>query len=323
MTEIPSPTALIIDCDPGIDDAVALLVALASPELDVRAVTVVSGNVPVEATLANALRIVERSVRPATPVHAGCFRPLVREPLRGQFSGAGGLGRSDLPPPAKTAAPMHAVPFLVETFSAAGRAGRPLTLACLGPLTNVAVALRHGPEVAAGIERIVLMGGAYREAGNRTMAAEYNILADPHAAEIVFSSGVPIVALGLDATHQAIATPARVAAIRAAGGPTADLVADLLTFWDRKDPARYGAEGGPLHDPLVVAWLLRPDLFASRRAAVFVQHESEIAMGQTIADWWGKTDRPATVDIVERVDAEAVFALLTERLGPAYQRRAA
>jgi purine nucleosidase len=314
---------LIVDCDPGIDDAITLFVALASPELDVRAVTVVSGNVPVEASLANALRVVERSVRPDVPVHAGCFRPLVRAPIRGQFSGVGGLGKSSLPPPAKAAAARHAVPFLVETLIAAGRAGAPLTLAALGPLTNVAAALRHGPEVAAGIARIVLMGGAYREAGNRTMAAEFNILADPHAAEIVFGSGLPIVALGLDATHQAIATPARVAAIRAAGGPVATLIGDLLSFWDRKDPARYGSEGGPLHDPLVVAWLLRPDLFGSRRAAVFVQHESEIAMGQTLADWWGKTDRPATVDIVDRVDADGVFALITDRLGPTFQRSAA
>lgn len=321
MTATPLP--LIVDCDPGIDDAVALLVALASPELDVRAVTVVSGNVPVETTLANGLRVVERSIRPETPVMAGCHRPLFHEPIRGQFSGSTGLGKSNLPPPRKAADPRHAVPYLVDALTEAGKAGTPITLATLGPLTNIAVALRHGPQVVAGIARIVMMGGAFREAGNRTMAAEFNMLADPHAAEIVFASGLPIVALGLDATHQAIATPERVAAIRAIGGPQADLVADLLTFWDRKDPARYGALGGPLHDPLVIAYLLRPDLFQSEKRAVFVQHESEISLGQTLVDWWGKTDRAANVDIVGKVNAESVFALITERLGPKFQKRAA
>lgn len=323
MTETTRPIPLVVDCDPGIDDTVALFVALASPEFDVLGVTVVSGNVPVETTLANALKVVERSARPQVPVFSGCFRPLVREPIRGQFSGTGGLGHTDLPQATKTASPVHAVAFLVETLVAAGRAGRPVTLATLGPLTNVAVALRHGPEVAAGIERIVMMGGAYREAGNRTMAAEFNILADPHAAEVVFSSGLPIVALGLDATHRAIATPERVAAIRAIGGPVADLVGELLTFWDRRDPKRYGALGGPLHDPLVIVRLLRPDLFGATRAAVFVQHESEITMGQTVADWWGKTERAANVEIVDRVDADAVFALIGERLGSAFQGRPA
>jgi purine nucleosidase len=310
-----SALPIIIDCDPGIDDSVAILVALASPELDLRGITVVSGNAPLEVLVRNTLQIVELARRPEIAVYSGCFRPILRAPIRGQFSGAGGLGRSVLPEPRKQAEPMHAVRFLVDTLSQAGGAGQKITLCTMGPLTNIAAALRHGPAVGAGIERIVMMGGAFREAGNRTMTSEFNILVDPHAAEIVFSSGLPITTLGLDATHQAIATPERVARIRAAGGARAELVADLLTFWDRKNVLRYGAFGGPLHDPLVILQVLRPDLFQSEKARVFVQHESEVSMGHTIADWWDKSGDPANVDIVTKVDAEAVFAIIAERLG--------
>ncbi len=311
MTALP----IIIDCDPGIDDAVAILTALASPELNVVGICAVSGNAPLETALRNALRIVELAGRPEIAVHAGCFRPLLRAPIRSQFSGTGGLGDAVLPEPSKRAEPIHAVRFLVDSLTAAGRDGHKITLCTMGPLTNIAIALRHGPEVAAGVARIVMMGGAFREAGNRTMTSEFNILADPHAAEIVFSSGLPVTALGLDATHQAIATPERVAMIRAVGGPVATLVSDLLTYWDRKNVARYGALGGPLHDPLVIVRLLRPDLFAVQQARVFVQYESEVSMGQTIADWWGKSGEPANVDIVTKVDAGAVFAIIAERLG--------
>lgn len=305
---------IIIDCDPGIDDAVAILTAMASPELEIIGVCAVSGNAPIERTVRNALQICELAGRPRTPVFSGCFRPLLREPIRGQFSGAKGLGSVALPDPVKQAEPQHAVRFLVETLTQAGRTGRKITLCAMGPLTNVAMALRHGPEIEAGIERIVMMGGAFREAGNRTMTSEFNILADPHAAHIVFSSDLPIVVMSLDASHQAIATPERVSAIRAVGGPVSPVVADLLTYWDRKDLARYGALGGPLHDPLTIAWLLRPDLFEAERARVFVQHESEVSMGQTIADWWNKSGVTPNADIVSKVDADGFFALLMERL---------
>lgn len=309
-----TPLPIIIDCDPGIDDAVAILTALASPELDILGVTIVSGNAPLERSVRNALQICELAKRPDMRVYAGCFRPLLRAPIRGQFSGAKGLGSVTLPDPLKQIESAHAVRFLVETLTEAGRAGRKITLCTLGPLTNIAVALRHGPEVAAGIARIVMMGGAFREAGNRTMTAEFNILVDPHAAHIVFSSDIPIVVQSLDASHQAIATPERVAAIRAAGGPVATIVADLLTYWDRKDVARYGSLGGPLHDPLVIAWLLKPDLFKTELARVFVQHESEVSMGQTIADWWGKSGETPNAQIVSKVDADGFFALIGERL---------
>ncbi|WP_342358818.1 nucleoside hydrolase [Terrarubrum flagellatum] len=309
-----TPAPVIIDCDPGIDDTVAILTALASPELDILGISVVSGNAPLERTVRNALQICELAGRPETPVYSGCFRPLMRAPIRGQFSGVKGLGSANLPDPSKKQEATHAVRFLVDTLTEAGRTGRKITLCTLGPLTNIAVALRHGPEVAAGIERIVMMGGAFREAGNRTMTSEFNILVDPHAAHIVFSSDIPVIVQSLDATHQAIATPERIAKIRSVGGRVAELVADLLTFWDRKDVARYGSLGGPLHDPLVIVYLLRPDLFKTEQARVFVQHESEVSMGQTIADWWNKSGETPNAQIVSKVDADGVFALISERL---------
>lgn len=310
MTALP----IIIDCDPGIDDSVGILMALASPELDVLGITVVAGNVELERTLRNTLQVRELSGRREVPVLAGCHRPLVRKQLLGIYSGVKGLGPVTLPEPTTPLDPRHAVPFLVESLTGAARTGAKITLCTMGPLTNVAMALRHAPVVAEGIARIVMMGGAFRQAGNRTMSAEFNILADPHAAEIVLSSGLPIVCASLDASHQAMTTPDRVAAIRTLGGTVAGTVADLLTFWDRKDLKRFGSPGGPLHDPLVIAYLLRPSLFQCDRARVFVQHDSELTMGQTIADWWDKSGEPANVEIIAKVDADGYFALIRERL---------
>lgn len=307
-------TRIIIDCDPGIDDAVALLMALSAPQLDVLAVTVVAGNVPLERCLRNALQIRELAGRPAVPVYAGCERPLVREQILGIFSGTKGLGPVELPEPSRPEEAKHAVAYLVRTLAAAGRSGDPITLCAMGPLTNIALALRHGPAVQAGIARIISMCGAFRQAGNRTMTSEYNVLADPHAAHIVFSSGLPIVCAPLDASHQAMTTPERVAAIRAVGSGPARVVADLLTFWDRKDLKRFGGPGGPLHDPLVIAHLLQPGLFGTDRARVFVQHEATFAIGQTVADWFDKSGEPANVDIIGRVDADGYFALVQQCL---------
>ena len=307
-------TPIIIDCDPGIDDSVSILLALASPEVEVLGISVVCGNIPLERTIDNALKVCELAGRPDIAVYGGAARPLIREPLYGEFSGETGLGSVNLPTSSHKVEAQHAVDFLVSRLLAAAKSGQRITLCTQGPLTNVALALRHTPAIANGIERIVMMGGAYRESGNRTMAAEFNILADPHAAHIVLSSAVPIVALPLDATFQAIATPERVARIRSIGNPVSGIVADLLTFWDRKDVARYGSLGGPLHDPLVIAYVLRPDLFKSQRARVFVEYESKIALGQTIADWWNKSGEAANVDIVGEVNADGFFDLLCERL---------
>ncbi|MDE2200045.1 MAG: nucleoside hydrolase [Rhodospirillales bacterium] len=307
-------TPIIIDCDPGIDDAIALLTAFVSPELDILGITPVAGNQPLPGTLRNALQICELGGRSDIPVHPGCDRPLLRAPLHGQFHGRNGLGNTELPPPAKSAEETGAAQFLIDTLTHAAGTGRRVTLCCLAPLTNIAVALRIRPAIAAGIARIVMMGGAYREPGNRTMTSEFNVLADPHAAHIVFSSGIPIVALALDATHQVILRPEHVADFVATSGRISEVLGALMAFWDRNQPERYGSRGGPLHDPLVIAWLLAPELFETRRARVFVETASALCMGQTIADWYNKSGLEPNADIVTRVDAPGVIGLLRDRL---------
>lgn len=310
MTAIP----IIIDCDPGIDDSIAILTAFVSPELNILGITPVCGNQPLERTVGNALQICELGKRTDVPVYAGCFRPLLRDPLYGQFHGKTGLGNTVLPDPVKTVEPMSAVDFLVGSLDQAALSGKKITLCCLGPLTNLAVALRMKPDIAAGIERIVMMGGAYREPGNRTMTSEFNILADPHAAHIVFSSGIPIVALALDATHQVILTPEHVEQFAKVSGRISKELSELMAFWDRNDTNRYGSRGGPLHDPLVIAYLLAPNLFETQKAAIFVEHESELCMGQTIADWYGKSGVTPNADIVTKVDSQGIINLFLDRL---------
>ena len=309
-----TPRSVIIDCDPGIDDAIALLMAFGSPEISVNGITVVSGNVPLECSVRNALQICELAGRRDVGVHAGCFRPLVRDPIRGQFSGRTGLGNLRLPEPGMKAAGQHSVPFIIESAMRARAKGEPITICALGPLTNLGTALRMRPELVDGIDRLIMMGGAYREPGNRTPAAEFNILVDPHAAHIVFSSGLPITAVGLDASHQALSTPDRVAAIAATGGPVCSVVAELLRFWDRSDVDRFAGPGGPLHDPLVIAQLLHPELFETRRARVFVEHDSPLTLGQTVTDWFGQSGMEANVDVVTKVEGDVFYSVLAERL---------
>ena len=310
MTAIP----IIIDCDPGIDDTIALLTAFVSPELEILGITPVCGNQPLERTVRNALQVCELGDRTDIPVYAGCFRPMFREPIYGQFHGKNGLGSTTLPEPVKTVEPESAVNFLIDTLTAAAALQRRITICCLGPMTNLAVALRMKPQIAEGIERIVMMGGAYREPGNRTMTAEFNVLADPHAAHVVFSSGLKIVALALDATHQVMLKPEHVARFSEVSGRISETLAELMAFWDRNDVRRYGSRGGPLHDPLVIAYLLSPGLFETQSARVFVEHESELCMGQTIADWYGKSGLEPNAEIVTRVDADGVIEFFLDRL---------
>ncbi|MDR1827353.1 MAG: nucleoside hydrolase [Methylobacteriaceae bacterium] len=305
---------VLIDCDPGIDDTVALLVALASPELDVRAITTVSGNRPVTETTRNALQVLDLAGRRDIPVYAGCFRPLILEPVYGQFHGTSGMGPVELPPPSRDAEPVHAVDFIIGELEKTRAAGSRLTLCALGPLTNLALVLRLRPDLTGAIRRIVLMGGAFRVPGNRSMTSEFNILVDPHAAHIVFSSDVPLVIFSLDVTTKAMATPERVGRFAEIDNPVARTVAGLMTYWDRNDIKRFGSRGGPLHDPLVILHLIKPELFGMERARVFVQHEAELTIGQTVADWFDKSGLPPNADIAVSVDVDGVFALLNERL---------
>lgn len=311
-----APIATVIDTDPGVDDCIALLAALASPEIDLRAITVTHGNVELGPALENARRICALAGRTDVPIHGGAARPLLRAPYRGKFHGRSGVGPLELPSPEVDVSAEHAATALARLLRAAARGDTPpLTICTIGPLTNVALALAQDPGLVAGVARIAMMGGAFQAGGNRTPSAEFNILADPHAARIVFASGAPIVMAPLDVTHQAMATPARVETLARLPGRVAAAVAELLAFFDRKDPARYGSQGAPLHDPTIIGWLARPELFRVRRAPVEICIDEGPAFGQTIADWWGVTGQTANADILTGLDADAFFAWLGETLG--------
>ncbi|MEM7710973.1 MAG: nucleoside hydrolase [Pseudomonadota bacterium] len=253
---------IIIDTDPGQDDAVAILLALASPELDVLGITAVAGTVPLDLTAANARKVCELAGRTEMRVFAGYDRPMARDLVTAEHvHGKTGLDGADLPAPEMALADGHAVDFLIERLRAEPAGS--VTLCPLGPLTNVAAALEKAPDIAGRIDRIVLMGGAYFEVGNITPAAEFNIYVDPEAARIVFRSGVPLTVVPLDCTHKALTTRARNDAFRGAGR-VGSVVAGWTGFFERFDKEKYGSEGAPLHDPCVIAWLLRPDLFSGR-----------------------------------------------------------
>ncbi len=304
---------IVIDTDPGQDDAVALLLALAERErIDVAGITTVAGNVPLELTTTNALRMVELARRDDVPVHAGASRPLLRELRTAEFvCGADGIAGADLPLPTLLARRGHAVPFIIDTLEAAS--ARSVTICALGPLTNVALAFAQQPQLAAKVERIVLMGGA-RDLGNITPAAEFNFYVDPHAAAIVLRLGVPIVMFGLNATHQAMATPERVARIAALATPVSRAVAGMLARSRPNALERYGALGQPLHDPCVIAYLLWPELFAGRDCHVAIETASEATMGRSTIDWWGSLHAAPNAHVIERVNAEPMFERLTQSL---------
>lgn len=303
-------TPIIIDCDPGQDDAVAILTALASPELEVLGITVAHGNVPLSRTAANARALVEFAGRADMPVYAGCDRPLRRPPVHAvRIHGATGLRGWDLPEPRRPVEARHAVEFLVETL----RARDDVTLCALGPLTNLAAAFTWAPEIVQRVRRIVLMGGG-TTGGNVTPAAEFNIHADPDAAATVFVAGAPVVMIGLNLTWQALTTPERLAAFRAKGGRAGQAVAGMFDFPERYDFSRYGGLGLPLHDPCVIAYVLRPELFTGRECFVAVETESKLTLGQTVADRWGVLGKPSNALVLEKIDADGYFALLTERL---------
>ncbi len=309
-----SARPLVIDTDPGIDDAIAILLALASPELELQAVTTVAGNCPLSEATPNALRVPELAGREDIPVYAGCPRPLLRDQVFGKFHGRGGLGGDVLPPPRGTAAEGHAVVRLIELSHAARARGEKLSICAIGPLTNIATALAMEPEIAQDWQELVIMGGGFAVAGNRTHYAEYNFLADPHAVRIVLNSGAPVVLMPLDLTHQAMATPARIEALRAAGGHIAETVVKLLTYWDRGDIARFGEPGGPLHDPTTVGYLIAPELFTGKKVFVEVDCESPGRYGNVIADWYAQSGHPPNATVMTKIDAAGFFRVLTERL---------
>jgi len=307
-----APRPLIIDCDPGVDDAVALLLAFAAPDtFDILGVTTVAGNVNRALTAHNACIIRALAAREDVPVFSGADRPLLAAAVEaGHFHGENGLGDLVFPAPHKGVETKGAVAFLTETLTKA--APQSVSLAVMGPLTNVALALRTAPACAQGLREIVIMGGARSEGGNITASAEFNIYADPHAAQIVFSSGLPIVTLGLDATHQVRTDPARMARLAKLNTSRAQTAWKLLHFSEQVERDLAQRTGAPLHDPAVIAYLLAPHLFESRAARIDVETESALTRGHTAVEF--RLSAPSATKWVTRVDAEAVFDLLNERL---------
>ena len=304
---------IIIDTDPGQDDAVAILLALASPELNVLGLTCVAGNVPLERTSFNARQVCELAGRADVPVFAGCDRPMGRGLVTAEHvHGASGLDGAPLPDPVMTVQSTHAVDFIIDSLRAAPP--KTITLCPLGPLTNIATALQRAPDIAERIAQVVLMGGAYFEVGNITPAAEFNIYVDPEAAQLVFQSGLDLVVAPLDVTHKALTNPAWSAALRAKNHPVCEVVAGWTEFFERFDTEKYGSEGAPLHDPCVIAYLIAPELFSGRRINVEIETQSELTRGMTVADWWRVTDRPANALFLGQIDAAKFFDLLTQRL---------
>jgi purine nucleosidase len=310
---------IIIDCDPGVDDAVMLLFAGAARDaLDIVGITTVAGNVSAALTARNACIVRALAAREDIPVYAGCTQPLQRTPVEaGHFHGSSGLGDLPITAPRHGPEARHAIDFIVETLLAAAPGS--VTLVATGPLTNVATALAREPAIRRGLREIAIMGGARSEGGNITASAEYNIHADPDAAQAVFGSGCTVVAFGLDATHQVRATPARVDAVRAVGSRAALAAVDLLEFSNALPANGPREQGAPLHDPCPIAWLLRPEAFKFRPCHVDVETRSTLTLGHTAVEFRAAPQRPQNVLWAVSADGDAVFELLTATLAHAAQ----
>ena len=304
---------IIIDTDPGQDDAIAILLALASEEFDLLGITAVAGNVPLSLTEVNARKVCELAGRPDVLVFAGCARPLVRPLVTAEeVHGKTGLDGPDLPHPQMPLQDRHAVDWMIDTLRAAPDGG--ITLCTLGPLTNVAAAMVKAPDIVSRITEIVMMGGGFFEGGNVTPTAEFNIYVDPHAAHVVFTSGVKLTMHPLDVTHKALMSRVWIDSVKSLGNRTGIAAAAMLDFYERFDMEKYGEDGGPLHDPCVLAYLLQPELFQGRDCNVEVETGSELTMGMTVIDWWGVTDRPVNCHVINRIDSAGFYELIRSRL---------
>jgi purine nucleosidase len=305
---------IIIDTDPGQDDAVALLMALASPEdFDILGIVAVAGNIGLAQNAKNALKVVELSGRTDIKVYAGCERPLRRHLVTAEHvHGDSGLDGPVLPAPTQRLEAQFGVDFIIDTLMA--HEPGEITLATLGPLTNIAMALVKQPRIAERVKEIVMMGGGYFEGGNITPAAEFNIYVDPEAADVVMRSGIHIVMAPLDLTHQMLSTTARLARIKGIGTRAAAAVYEMLSFSERFDLNKYQWHGAPLHDPCVIAYMLKPELFHGRHINVTIETASELTVGMTVADYWGVTGRVKNVQFLRSGDADGFFDLICERL---------
>ncbi|MCW8278971.1 nucleoside hydrolase [Pseudomonas sp. PCH199] len=305
---------LIIDTDPGADDVVALLFALASPqELNIRALTTVAGNVRLDKTSRNARLAREWAGREEVPVYAGAKKPLMRKPIYAEdIHGKEGLSGITVYEPKRGLAEGSAIEYLIATLMAAKP--HSITIAMLGPQTNLALALIQEPKIVQGIKEVVMMGGAHFNGGNITPLAEFNLFADPQAAEVVLKSGVKLTYLPLDVTHKILTSDARLQKIAALNNNASKLVVDILNDYIKADMEHYGIPGGPVHDATVIAYLLKPQLFSGREVSVVVDSGEGPTFGQTIVDWNDGLKAPKNAFWVENGDAQGFFDLLTERL---------
>ncbi len=300
-------TPIVIDCDPGHDDAIAILLALASPEVELRGVTTVAGNQTLDKTTRNALKVLELAGRSDIPVAAGADRPLKRD-LRtaAHVHGESGLDGPDLPEPTAKPVDAHAADLLAELLEPG------VMLVPTGPLTNVALLLERHPDVKDRLERIVWMGGAIGE-GNVTPAAEFNAFVDPEAAAAVFGSGIPVTMIGLDITHKALFTRAHADRLRGTGA-AGKAVAELSDFFQRFHASRYGFDGSPIHDALAVAAVIDPSLVTTVHCNAEIETSSQYCDGRTVVDRWLVTDEPKNCNAGIDVDAERFLELLVERI---------
>ncbi len=304
--------SIILDCDPGHDDAIALVLALASPELELKAVTSSAGNQTPDKTLRNVLRMLTLLKRSDIPVAGGAIKPLMRDLIiADNVHGESGLDGPALPEPDFAPQDCTAVELMANVLR---ESAEPVTLVSTGPQTNVALLLNSHPELHAKIARIVIMGGAMG-LGNWTPAAEFNIFVDPEAAEIVFQSGIPVVMAGLDVTHQAQIMAEDIERFRRIGNPVATTVAELLDFFmEYHKTEKWGFQGAPLHDPCTIAWLLKPEIFSTAKRWVGVETQGKYTQGMTVVDYYFLSGNTPNTDIMLDIDRQAFVDLLADRL---------
>ena len=305
---------IIIDCDPGQDDAVALFLALSSPdELEILGITTVAGNVPLKLTERNARIICDIADSKETQVFAGCSRPMLVDLMTAEnVHGKTGIDGIDIFIPKTPLKELHAVDFIVKTLKDADTDS--ITLVPTGPLTNIALAIIKDPSILDSIKQIVLMGGAMREAGNLSASAEFNMRVDPHAAKVVFECGLPIIVMSLDVTHKVLTSKERVSEIESIGNSVSTATANMLKFFARYDSEKYGVDGAPLHDPCTIAWLLNQNLFIGKECNVRIETESSLTLGHTSVDFWGVEGNIPNAIWMQDVDDDGFYDLLINRL---------
>jgi len=305
---------IIIDCDPGQDDAVALFLALSSPEeLEILGITTVAGNVPLKLTERNARIICDIADSKETEVFAGCSRPMLVDLMTAEnVHGKTGIDGINIFKPKTPLKELHAVDFIVKSLKDADTDS--ITLVPTGPLTNIALAIIKDPSILDSIKQIVLMGGAMREAGNLSASAEFNMRVDPHAAKVVFECGLPIIVMSLDVTHKVLTSKERVSEIESIGNSVSTATANMLKFFARYDSEKYGVDGAPLHDPCTIAWLLNQNLFIGKECNVRIETESSLTLGHTSVDFWGVEGNIPNAIWMQDVDDDGFYDLLINRL---------